>query len=99
MMTSSDIAKEKVSLLPVRELVLISSVQEIWIAKGERIFLIKGDVFGSPLSARSMRTSNAWNASLCRAAIGHPPIFLTWQKNPFNRMAWNEHDLISVEPQ
>lgn len=99
MMDRADIERERVSLLPVRELITVTDVRPIRLSGHEEIFIIKGHLDETPMAMRSLRTTDGLKASVCRAAIGRPSIYITWQRNPFNRMAWNEHDLITVEPQ
>ncbi len=96
-MEKADIERERISLLPVRELITVTSVRSIRLAGGEELFLVRGHLDEAVVAMRSLRTMDAWKASLCRTAIGRPSIFITWQRNPFNRMAWDEHDIISVE--
>lgn len=98
-MGKADIERERVSLLPVRELITITDVRPIRLAGNEEIFIIKGHLDETQMAMRSLRTTDGLKASVCRAAISRPSIYITWQRNPFNRMAWDEHDLIAVEPQ
>lgn len=99
MMDKADIERERISLLPVRELITITHVRPIRLAGNEEIFIIKGHLDETPMAMRSMRTTDGWKASMCQAAVDMGSVWVTWQRNPFNRMAWNEHDLIAVEPQ
>lgn len=97
-MDKADIERERILMRPVRELLTITEVREQRLAGNERIFLIKAHVEETPMAYRSLRTMDSLKASFCRAAISRPAIYVTWQRNPFNKMAWNEHDIVSVEP-
>jgi hypothetical protein len=86
-----------VSLLPVRELITVHRVDTIRLAGGETLFLVKGYVFAHPTEQRSMRTPDGWKATACKSAIGNPPLWLTWKANPFHKLSFLEHDLVTVE--
>ncbi len=96
-MDMAEIKRERLLLLPVRELITITDVRSIRLAGGEELFLVRGHLDEAIVAMRSLRTMDPWKASLCRAAIGRPSVYLTWQRNPFNKFAWNEHDIIQVE--
>lgn len=97
-MTRADIERERILLMPVRELMTITDVREVRLAGNEKMFLVKAHLEETPMAYRSLRTTDPWKASACRAAIGRPSVYIEWQRNPFNRMAWNEHDILDVEP-
>lgn len=98
-MDKADIARERVSVLPVRELLTIESVRSIWLAGHEELFLIRARLDDSITGYRTLRTPDALKAALCQCSIGRPAIYVTWQRTPFNKMAWNEHDILDVETQ
>ncbi len=98
-MDKADIERERVLLMPVRELITIDSVREQWLAGHERIFIIRGHLEETPMAYRDFHTPDALKASLCQVAIGRPALYVTWRRNPFNKFRWNEHDIISVETQ
>ncbi len=96
-MDKADIERERVLMMPVRELITIESVREQYLAGNERIFLIRGYLDDTPMATRSLRTPDPWLASACKVAIGRPSVWIKWQRNPWNKFAWNEHDILNVE--
>lgn len=96
-MDKADLERERVSLLPVRELMTITAVREQRLAGNERIFLIKAHLEETVMAYRYLRTRDGLEASACRAAIGRHPLLITWQRKSFDKMAWNEHDIVKVE--
>lgn len=98
-MEKADIERERILLMPVRELLTIESVREQRLAGNERIFLVRGHLHEILMASRSLRTPDPWKASLCEAAIGRSAVWVKWRRNLFNKFAWNEHDILSVESQ
>lgn len=98
-MDNADIERERILMMPVRELLTITDVKPIRLAGNEELFLVKAHLEETPMAYRNLRTMDGLKASFCRAAISRPAIYVTWQRNPFNKMAWNEHDILSVEEQ
>jgi hypothetical protein len=75
----------RLDVKPVRELITVTNVDTFTSAslgRGRDLFLIRGYVFSKPVEQRTMRTPNGFMATLCRAAIGHPPLQLTWKRSP-----------------
>lgn len=98
-MDNSDLERERLLMMPVRELLTIDSVREQRLAGNERIYIIRAHLDDIPIAFRDLRTGDAFKASLCRVSVGRPALWVTWQRNPFNKFAWNEHDILHVEPQ
>lgn len=88
---------DRVRFLPVREQIVVTGVREVRLAGGERLFIIKGHVEGDILSGRSLRTPDQWKSALCQQSIGGNAVDVVWQRNPFDRTAYDECDLISVQ--
>ncbi len=97
-MTSEDIVKERLSLMPVRELITVTEVRSQWLSKSVELFLVRGYLDETPLASRHLRTLDPWKASICKEAIGGRSVAITWQRDPFSRMSWNEHNILKVEP-
>lgn len=96
-MDNADIDRERILLMPVRELIAIDSVREQRLAGNERIFIVRGHLDESPMAYRDLRTADVFKAALCRCSIGRPALWIKWQRNLFNKFAWNEHDILDVE--
>jgi hypothetical protein len=98
-MEKADIEREKLLMMPVRELITIESVREQRLAGNERIYIIRGYLGDNTMAYRNLRTADVFKAALCRVSIGRPAVWVKWQRNPFNKFAWNEHDILDVEVQ
>lgn len=98
-MDNAEIERERILMMPVRERLTITEVRPIRLAGNEELFLVRAHLEETPMTYRNLRTMDGLKASVCRCAIGRPALFITWQRNPFNKMAWNEHDILSVESQ
>lgn len=96
-MDQADIERERLLMMPVRELITIDSVREQRLAGNERIYIVRGHFDDSPSGYRDLRTPDVFKAALCRCSIGRPALWVTWQPNPFNKFRMNEHDILEVE--
>ncbi len=90
--------RERISLMPVRELITVTEVRSMWTAGKTELFLVRGYLDETPLASRHLRTLDPWKASICKEAIGGKSLAITWQRDPFSRMSWNEHNILQVEP-